>query len=167
MISRNVVIRPRIAPGTISTLRVIKASVAMMKLWLTLLLAAALVAIPSRGGIKAAPGPQILTEQDRGRTLTLRLGERLVLNLRNPASGGYQVMPPVFDNSRLKLVSQKQLPPDPRPVPLAGDFGRLSYEWEAVGSGEADIQIMIYRPWEQKPPEEFWRVRVRVNQGKE
>ncbi len=110
----------------------------------------------------ASPGPVILHEQDRGRAVSLKVGEKLLLYLRNPASGGYNTNPPLFDPAVLELASQKKLPPEPQEPSRAGDFGQLYYEWEALGRGETDITINIFRPWEKKPPEEFWRVKVRV-----
>ncbi len=130
-------------------------------LWASFILAGLLAALL----VTAAPGasaPLMLQEKDRGRTVTLKVGQKLVLNLRNPASGGYNTNPPIFAASVLKLASQKKLPPEPRKPPLAGDFGQLYFEWEAVAPGATDITINIYRPWEKKAPEEFWRVKVRV-----
>jgi hypothetical protein len=86
----------------------------------------------------------------------------LLLYLRNPASGGYNTNPPIFNAAILELAAQKKLPPNTRKLPLAGDFGQLCYEWQAKARGETDIIINIHRPWEKKPPEEFWRVKVRV-----
>ena len=124
---------------------------------LAILLAAGTVTANS-----ASPGPVILHEQDRGRAVSLQVGQKLLLYLRNPGSGGYSANPPIFDPAVLKLGPQKKLPPEPQEPPRLGDFGQLYYEWEALGRGETDIIINIFRPWEKKPPEEFWRVKVRV-----
>ncbi|MEW6657764.1 MAG: protease inhibitor I42 family protein [Thermodesulfobacteriota bacterium] len=114
------------------------------------------------GAALAAAGPVILHEKDRGHTFTMQVGEKLLLYLRNPGSGGYNTNPPVFDPAVLKLASQKKLPPESRKPPRAGDFGQLFYEWEAIAPGQTEIIINIYRPWEKKAPEEFWRVKVKV-----
>jgi predicted secreted protein len=110
----------------------------------------------------AAPGPVTLQEKDRGKTITLQVGEKLLLYLRNPGSGGYNTNPPIFNATVLELVSQKKMPRDPQKPPLPGDFGQFYYEWAAKGRGETDIIINIHRPWEKKAPEEYWRVKVRV-----
>jgi predicted secreted protein len=110
----------------------------------------------------AGPGPVILQEKDRGGTVNLQVGQKLILYLRNPASGGYNTNPPIFHAAILELADQKKLPPNTRKPPLAGDFGQLYYEWQAKARGETDILINIHRPWEKKPPEEFWRVKVKV-----
>lgn len=108
----------------------------------------------------ADSGPVTLEEKDRGRTVSLQVGQKLILNLRDPASGGYTTNPPVFAAAVLRLESQEKLPAE-KP-PRMGDFGQLHYEWEAVGRGETDIIVNIYRSWEKKAPEEFWRVKVWV-----
>jgi predicted secreted protein len=134
----------------------------MTKLGLALIIMAGLLTFSFAAIVQGDPGSLILHEKDRGRTVTLHPGERLIVELRNPGSGGYETQAPDFNHATLKLVSQKNIPPQPRPEPRAGDFGRLFYEWEAVGPGATDIIIRIHRPWERKTPEEFWRVRVMV-----
>ena len=83
----------------------------------------------------AAPGPVTLQEKDRGKTITLQVGEKLLLYLRNPGSGGYNTNPPIFNATVLELVSQKKMPRDPQKPPLPGDFGQFYYEWAAKGRG--------------------------------
>jgi predicted secreted protein len=110
----------------------------------------------------AGPEPLILHETDRGNSISLQVGQKLLLYLRNPGSGGYNTNPPIFNSAILELRDQKKKPRDPQKPPLPGDFGQLYYEWQAKARGETDIIINIFRPWEKKPPEEFWRVKVRV-----
>ena len=133
----------------------------MKVMWGCIVLACLLVLLPL-SGTRAASGLITLQEQDRGRTINLQVGQKLILNLRNPASGGYTANPPVFEAAVLRLESQEKLPPTPRKPPRMGDFGQLHYEWVAVAPGETEIVINIYRKWEKKPPQEFWRVKVRV-----
>ncbi len=113
--------------------------------------------------LAAAPATYTLTEKDSGRMVPLKVGDKLLLNLRNPASGGYTVLPPVYDAKILTLLSRQDLPPEKRPMPLLGDFGRLEFTWEAREPGETEVTVNIARPWEKtKPPEQFVRIRVRV-----
>jgi len=134
----------------------------IMKTANVFIILAIFLAIWTFAASSAASGPVTLQEKDRGGTATLQVGQKLLLYLRNPASGGYSTNPPVFDTAVLKLVSQKKVPPTPQKPPRAGDFGQLFHEWEAVAPGETDIIINIFRPWEKKAPEEFWRVKVKV-----
>jgi predicted secreted protein len=114
--------------------------------------------------VPAAPSATYtLTEKDSGRTLTVKVGDKLLLNLRNPASGGYTTLAPAYDAKILTLLSRQDLPPEKRPTPLMGDFGRLEFTWEARAPGESAVTVNIARPWEQdKPPEQFVKIRVRV-----
>jgi predicted secreted protein len=133
----------------------------MRGIWTTLVLAG-LLTVLSLAAAQAAPAPVILHEKDRGHTITMQVGQKLLLYLRNPASGGYNTNPPIFAPAVLKLGPQKKLPPEPHKPPRAGDFGQLFYEWQAIAKGQTEIIINIQRPWEKKPPEEFWRVQVEV-----
>jgi predicted secreted protein len=104
-----------------------------------------------------------LTEKDSGRTVAMRVGEKLLLNLRNPASGGYTTLAPAYDAKILTLLSRQDLPPEKRPTPLLGDFGRLEFIWEAKAPGETAVTVNIARPWEKdKLPEQYVRIQVRV-----
>ena len=91
----------------------------------------------------------------------MKVGETLLLNLRNPGSGGYNVLPPVYDGEILTLLSRRDLPPtQSRP----GDFGRIELVWQARQPGEAEVTVNIARPWEKHtPPEHFMKIRVRVS----
>ncbi len=102
-----------------------------------------------------------LTEKDSGRTATLKVGDKLLLNLRNPGSGGYQVLPPVYDGKILTLLSRRDLSPTKsRP----GDFGRMEFVWQARQEGDTEVTVNIARPWEKnKSPEQFMKIRVRVS----
>jgi predicted secreted protein len=104
-----------------------------------------------------------LTEKDSGQTATLKVGDRLRLNLRNPGDGGYAVLPPIYNDKVLTLLSRENLPPVKRPHPLMGDFGRIEFTWEARQPGTTAVTVNIARPWEKnKPPEHFVKIQVMV-----
>lgn len=101
-----------------------------------------------------------LTEKDSGRTVTLKVGEKLLLNLRNPGSGGYNVLPPAFDAEILAFLHRRDIPPTQS---MPGNFGRIEFAWEARKPGDTEVAVNIARPWEKdKPPEQFVKIRVRV-----
>ena len=111
--------------------------------------------------VQAAPAAVTLTEKDSGRTVTLKVGESLVLNLRNPASGGYNVLPPALDDKILTFMYRRDLAPKKA---LPGDFGRLEFTWQARQPGDTEVTVNIARPWEKdKPPEQFVKIRVIVS----
>jgi len=130
-------------------------------LWSCLLVPVLLLPGPP---LQAAPAvTYTLTEKDSGRTVTLKVGDQLLLNLRNPASGGYTTLAPTYDAKILTLLSRQDIPPEKRPTPRLGDFGRLEFTWEARQPGETAVTVNIARPWEKdKPPEQFVRIQVLV-----
>lgn len=130
----------------------------LMTCFLAMALAVLLLPLP------AAAATYTLSEKDSGRTVTLRVGDQLLVNLRNPGDGGYAVLPPVFDHKILTFLSRQDIPPPRRPTPLMGDFGRIAFTWEARTPGETDLTVNIARPWEKtRPPEQFLRVHILVN----
>jgi predicted secreted protein len=104
-----------------------------------------------------------LTEEDTGKSVSLKVGDRLVLDLRNPASGGYTKISPRYDEQILKLAATREVPPESDPRQRLGDFGRLRLEFEAVGVGQTQLVIHISREWEKdKKPLEYTHNRVTV-----
>jgi predicted secreted protein len=112
----------------------------------------------------APSGPRVITEKENGGTVTMKPGEKLVLNLRNPASGGYSRVSPLYDQRFLRLVTQKEMPPASGPTPKMGDFGRLDFEWEALNPGETEVVIKAARPWEKgQEPLSYFKIKVVVS----
>jgi predicted secreted protein len=115
--------------------------------------------------LQAAPAAATykLTEKDSGRTVILKVGDRLRLNLRNPGDGGYAVLPPLYDRQVLTLLSREDIPPVKRLQPLMGDFGRIEFTWQARQPGATVVTVNIARPWEKdKPPDHFVQIKVVV-----
>lgn len=134
-----------------------------MRLGTYLLLLIAPLFLVGMAWSEAPPSAQTLTEKDTGKSLALKVGDRLVLDLRNPASGGYTNILPLYDVQILKLVATREIPPQPGPTPRFGDFGRIRLEFEAVGVGETEVVVQISRKWEKdKKPLEYTKNRVTV-----
>jgi predicted secreted protein len=125
---------------------------------------AALLLLAFLSGVQAGTGPLVLTEQDTGRTVSLKVGERLILDLRNPASGGYSEIAPDYDHAVLQLISRKPVPPEAATQPRLGDFGRIILIWQARSPGETALLVRISRPWEKgKSPLVYVKLKVRVS----
>lgn len=84
-----------------------------------------------------------LTERDDGRTLSLKPGDIIEMNFPNPARGGYNVVNIIHNSSVLEILSKREQPPEPSPVPKLGDFGQIIYEFKVVGLGQSDLAIQI------------------------
>ena len=108
---------------------------------------------------------QVITEKDNGRTLILRVADEVVLQLPNPASGGYDQITPIYASGVLKLTYRNNLPPEPSPVPKYGDFGKIVFGFKAINLGKTDLVIRIARKWEVKrQPKEYFRVKIAVRE---
>lgn len=111
------------------------------------------------GASAQAAGPLTITEKDTGRAFTVKVGQKLVVDLRNPGSGGYDVLAPEYDARILKLLGQRRQPrTDPRRM---GDFGRVVFEFEVLKTGQTDLVVPIKRPWE-KQSEVYLKVKISV-----
>jgi predicted secreted protein len=110
-----------------------------------------------------SPPKGTITELDNGRTFTFRVGEVITVRIPNPATGGYNIVTPVFDPGILKLRTKQELPPEPAPLPKLGDFGAMVFEFNVIGVGETNLDIQIARDWEvNKRPEEYLKVKILV-----
>jgi len=119
------------------------------------------LAVTSLGSAAASPPSLTITDADNGGSFTCRVGELITVRTRNPATGGYNIVNPVFNPEILKLQAKKELPPEPAPFPKLGDFGTLVFEFEAIGVGETNLTIEIARDWEvNKSPEEYLKVKI-------
>jgi len=111
------------------------------------------------GGPVQAAGPLTITEKDTGRTFTVTVGQKLVVDLRNPGSGGYDVLAPEYDTQILKLLGQRRQPrKDPR---WMGDFGRVVFEFEVLKAGQTDLVVPIKRSWE-KQREDYLKAKIKA-----
>jgi hypothetical protein len=89
----------------------------------------------------------------------IHVGDTLVLDVRNPGSGGYEFAGAYFDPDILRLDSHKLIPPEQA---MPGNFGRATYELVGLKPGKTLVVIKIKRPWEKKPPEQYKSVQVTV-----
>jgi len=135
----------------------------MRRLWTNFLIFLLLAAPAAAPAGSANYPPKLLTGKDSGTTLEIRPGERFTLDLRNPASGGFAEISPVFDPGVIRLVSKDLMPPLWTPEPRCGDFGRLVLVFEAVAAGNTDLTINVGRPRDKtKVALPFMKIAVKV-----
>ncbi|MBN2141612.1 MAG: protease inhibitor I42 family protein [Desulfovibrionaceae bacterium] len=91
-------------------------------------------------------------------SIDLGPGDVLVLDMRDPGSGGYRFVGALFDPRVLRLDKVLNLPPESG---LIGDFGRARYQFLALAPGETEVQVKIKRPWDANA-DLYKRVTVRV-----
>lgn len=112
--------------------------------------------------LSSAPSTSTLDLDNEQRFETsMQVGEKLLLDMRNPGSGGYQFAGASFDPGVVRLDRHwLEKPKESMP----GNFGRAYYEFTAIGPGVSDIIIRIHRPWENIPPETYKFVSVTVEE---
>ena len=92
-------------------------------------------------------GEVVLTEADRGRTLTVKKGSRVELRLPENASTGYVWQFQSFDAQALEFLGQQSFVPADAPE-MAGKPGLKVFTARAKAPGEARLALAKYRPWE-------------------
>jgi predicted secreted protein len=109
--------------------------------------------------VQAAAQDLVITNKDNGRIFTVPVGQKIIVNLRDPGGGGYNFLTPEHDKSVLKMLGEHRLPrAEPRRM---GDFGRMVYEFRAQKEGQTALVIPIKRPWE-KESQTYLKVTISV-----
>lgn len=104
-------------------------------------------------------GPPVLVDdEDNGRTVDLRYGQKIVVTLRNPGDGGYTLRREAVDTHVLQAQPGSATPGGGLP----GDFGTQTYPYRAVGGGTASLGIG-YHQFDGPTAESRYVVRVRVS----
>lgn len=95
-----------------------------------------------------AADPLVLTPKDSGRTLTLSVGQRFLVDL--PLGPGQQVIAPEFDPSILTLMGQSlQSISGPQ-----GASSRVVYEFLVQQGGRTELLIAVKRSGSREPQSE-------------
>lgn len=106
-----------------------------------------------------------ITEENNGQVFRLRVGEKFLASIRDPASAGYNIIMPVYDASVLRVVSREKLAQEPSPFPRSGGNDRIVYKMEVIGSGKTRFIIRIARDWEvHVAPHDSLSVRIVTGQ---
>jgi predicted secreted protein len=109
--------------------------------------------------IQAAAADLVITNKDNDRAFRVNVGQKIILNLRDPGGGGYNFLTPEYDQGILKMVGERHI--SRAEPPRMGDFGRMVYEFQALQKGKTSLVIPIKRPWE-KQSETYLRVTISV-----
>ena len=124
---------------------------------LVVLVLALLLAGCSRG----QQNTTILTDQDSGKSVSLKAGDMLMLRLSSNPTTGYRWA--------LKSVDQDILSQDGKPAYLAGNGRRVGeggteiWRFVAEKPGEATLTMIYARSWEKKvPPAKTFTLHVTV-----
>jgi predicted secreted protein len=99
--------------------------------------------------VQAAAADLVITNKDNGRSFRVNVGQKIIVNLRDPGGGGYNFLTPEHDTSVMKMLGERHIPrAESRRM---GDFGRMVYEFQALKEGKTALVVPIKRPREKKP----------------
>ena len=88
-----------------------------------------------------------LTEQDKGKTITVHQGDQVIISLKENPTTGYQWTIDKGDNALLTL-NTTQTGYTPSPGGAVGGGGRHIFVFDAKEPGTVHLQLKLYRTWE-------------------
>ena len=123
-------------------------------------LTAFLVLIVSVSACSSGANGRSLTAENAGQTFEMNVGEPFSVELEGNPSTGYTWEVADMDTAVLKQVGETEFETE---SDLVGASGVLILRFEAIGSGETELNLVYHRPWEEDvPPEETFEVSVVV-----
>jgi inhibitor of cysteine peptidase len=84
------------------------------------------------------------TQQDNGRTLSLRVGHTATLSLPENATTGYRWAIDSIDPTVIALSEGQPRYPSGPP----GSGGHMEWALTATAPGSTDLRLKLWRPWE-------------------
>ena len=133
-----------------------------LKMTAAALLSAILCACSTTG---ADPQHYELTKADKGRTLHLKSGDIVTVQLASNPTTGFQweFGTPALDRKVVSLREDRFISPK---GDLCGAPGKRSLSFQAEGPGRTDIRLIYVRPWEKnRPPAEEFSLSFEVEGG--
>jgi predicted secreted protein len=103
----------------------------------------------------------ILTKQDQGKEIEVKVGDVVQIELEAIGTAGYQWFVESLDQEVLKLVSEETQ------VPYPGRLGApvlMVWKFEMTKEGSTEIRMNHYRSWEGKEHStDHFEVRIRIS----
>jgi inhibitor of cysteine peptidase len=93
-----------------------------------------------------AQTPQLLSEADAGKTVALKVGDRLEVVLSGNPTTGYSWEIGTVNERILKAVGQ---PAYRSSSPAAGSGGAFTFSLQAMAAGSTPVQFIYRRPFEK------------------
>ena len=131
-----------------------------MKIKLSVLIVALVIALSIGVFVLHVRGPIRLSMEDNGRTVELRVNDRLEVALGGNPSTGYDWEIASLDSSILRQVDNEFKPYYDR----IGSPGDVILRFEAIALGQMVLRLIYHRPWENVPPMETFEATIVVKQ---
>jgi inhibitor of cysteine peptidase len=104
---------------------------------------------------------RLLTEDDHGARIALRLGDRLLVALEGNPTTGYEWMNTlVYEFASLREIGEAEFRPD---SDLVGAGGLFLFRYEAYRVGPQAFRFAYQRPWESVEPLQLLELSVDVH----
>ena len=98
-------------------------------------------------GCGSQPANAILTEKNDGMTVTLKLGDPLVVQLQGNPTTGYNWETENKDLKTLQLTGEPEFTSTNKD--LAGSAGVVTLKFKAVAVGQEPLKLIYHRSWEK------------------
>lgn len=97
-----------------------------------------------------SPTEIILDPEDNGSRVEANMGQVVVISLESNPSTGYRWEVLEIDESILQQVGEVEFAPaDQREPPPLGVGGVEVFRFKIVKTGQANLELVYYRPWEE------------------
>ena len=125
------------------------------------LLAIMLAVVACSARSQAGSTTAVLLEKDAGSVVQLKQGDTLIIKLQGNPSTGFTWGAASVDTAILKLEGDPAFEAETPGLPGSG--GTLTFTFKAAGTGQTELQMIYYRPWEKgTPPANTFEVTVGV-----
>jgi inhibitor of cysteine peptidase len=121
------------------------------------LIVAALFLAGVAGVFANEPKPVAVAAADKGKTITLKVGQEAVVSLKGNPTTGYSWDLAGIDGQAVKLDGEVKYKEDPKLQGMVGVPGMFHAKFKAAKPGKATVKLQYRRPWEKdvKPVETY------------
>jgi len=99
---------------------------------------------------------RVLDEDDNGRTITMDIGNTLIVRLPgNPTTGYLWECTQPLTEGILQPVGEVEFQSEPAPSGMVGVSGVFIFRFRIIASGTVPLQLVYHRPWEEEAIETF------------
>lgn len=94
---------------------------------------------------KVSMSEMTLTQVDNGRTIDIRVGDRLDVNLRENPTTGFQWVIDQNNDEVLRVEGAEYISPTTSPI---GGAGQRTFTFIGQQSGTAELRLKLWREWQ-------------------
>jgi len=101
--------------------------------------------------------PLAVTAVDKGKTLTVKVGQEIIVSLKGNPTTGYSWSLAGIDGQAVALDGEVKYKEDRHPAGMVGVPGMFHAKFKTLKPGKSTVRLEYRRPWEKdvKPVETF------------